>query len=216
MHSRGVQPAQKSFIIPGVTFQSMHSRGVQQGADYLSSPVWAISIHALTRSATAQLLLCTRTSEFQSMHSRGVQRRASFTSISMIGISIHALTRSATKRCLRKWAITIDFNPCTHEECNWNVTSFACGFLDFNPCTHEECNCTSLRNFKWATNFNPCTHEECNCSTVIVYTDFRISIHALTRSATPCVFHVNFNDWDFNPCTHEECNWSFIAFFELK
>ena len=81
----------KSFI-----FQSTHSRGVRRYIQDKYGLTEAISIHALTRSATIVNEHC----------------HCSFS------ISIHALTRSATGRLIDIWSNLYNFNPRTREECD--------------------------------------------------------------------------------------------------
>ena len=86
---------------PGVQyfagFQSTHSRGVRPYADYFGGSIKTVSIHALTRSATAVcVLVVLQLGSFQSTHSRGVRRGRLSERIRIIRVSIHALTRSAT------------------------------------------------------------------------------------------------------------------------
>ena len=78
-----------------------------------------ISIHALTRSATKiRPAAGTRASSFQSTHSQGV-RLICFRIASNINlISIHALTRSATALKLALQFVAHYFNPRTHKECD--------------------------------------------------------------------------------------------------
>ena len=139
-HSRGVRQSPRTGIVRKSMFQSTHSRGVRpKKAGYLarligfnprtheecdpppapgSIPITAVSIHALTRSATltfsnAERLLSvsihalTRSATanscwpslrrwFQSTHSRGV-RPLVIALTARLFVSIHALTRSATK-----------------------------------------------------------------------------------------------------------------------
>ncbi len=55
---------------------------------------------------------------------------------------------------------------------------------DFNPRTHEECDMPILPNPIYHTDFNPRTHEECDIRRTGGRDGRRISIHALTKSAT--------------------------------
>ena len=99
-------------------FQSTHSRGVRLAAAALVAAAAIISIHALTRSATAiptaaqtaeniSIHALTRSATlqkttdnndmlFQSTHSRGVRLGEIVSAPRYDAISIHALTRSAT------------------------------------------------------------------------------------------------------------------------
>ena len=77
-------------------FQSTHSRGVRQSGYSALSCFTAVSIHALTRSATSRKKVVAMTfTMFQSTHSRGV-RQSSISTESDISC----------------------FNPRTHEECD--------------------------------------------------------------------------------------------------
>ena len=54
----------------------------------------------------------------------------------------------------------------------------------FNPRTHEECDKTLKNIWLVCSCFNPRTHEECDNRGIQHRTARRVSIHALTRSAT--------------------------------
>ena len=77
-----------------------------------------ISIHALTRSATKITGTKVNYTIFQSTHSRGVRRGADHRVLQRIAISIHALTRSATVLTFKLKPYKRNFNPRTHEECD--------------------------------------------------------------------------------------------------
>ena len=170
---------------------------------------------------------------FQSTHSRGVRRSIDLLFASFLFVSIHALTRSATSyykgnNCYES------FNPRTHEECDIKVHIFTDLRLSFNPRTHEECdNCQRFSRLG-ISSFNPRTHEECDliylCSKMLV----KVSIHALTRSATQqsvnSYFGLMFQSTHsrgvrrnlllspalrcqgFNPRTHEECDLIYLPY----
>ncbi|CZQ82201.1 Hypothetical protein TES5_192 [Trichococcus sp. ES5] len=121
-------------------FQSTHSRGVRREHGQDTDHRHAISIHALTRSATYLNYHIYRTKSFQSTHSRGVR-------------------------------LSVSDKP-----------SLAVRY--FNPRTHEECDVSFLQ---------------------VHYTTQEISIHALTRSATPAPSTMGTVIY-FNPRTHEECD----------
>ena len=123
-----------------------------------------ISIHALTRSATKELLSI-YTGIIISIHAltrsaTTIDRPLTQAEI----ISIHALTRSATLYSQRINLSLTKFQSTHSRGVRLGSPKF-CGSLipDFNPRTHEECD--SLSN---ALNALTCF----------------ISIHALTRSAT--------------------------------
>ena len=129
-----------------------HRRNIDEG----------ISIHALTRSATfIEVLRCLNV---------GISIHALTRSATEVGdnlfrydaISIHALTRSATWSAWHVDYLWLDFNPRTHEECDWMIQFKKCQTLYFNPRTHEECD-INMHSYRYLYN---------------------ISIHALTRSAT--------------------------------
>ena len=100
---------------------------------------------------------------FQSTHSRGVRRDVRRFDALISKISIHALARSATK----KNGLDIDsqnnFNPRTREECDLKGKEINMKVKNFNPRTREECDLMDFNN-----------------SSI----PFKISIHALARSAT--------------------------------
>ena len=122
-----------------------------------------ISIHALTRSATP--LTVNKKLPFplfQSTHSQGVRLFQVSKTRGINYISIHALTRSATIVQLLSQPLLSYFNPRTHKECDLSAVYFVLCSEDFNPRTHKECD-VSLDLQSWT---------------------YKISIHALTRSAT--------------------------------
>ena len=185
-------------------FQSTHSRGVRRPkAGGLSNcltdfnprtheecdcrPVNAdisddISIHALTRSATADGVVLSPSRPFQSTHSRGVRLMGTVSKMQMnkfqsthsrgvrpqqmtsitgdLGfqsthsrgvrhanqhelqqpdwISIHALTRSATFMTTSEKAKMLDFNPRTHEECDYmQKTCSKCNVISIHALTRS-------------------------------------------------------------------------------
>ena len=79
----------------------------------------------------------------------------------------------------------------------------------FNPRTHEECDNKINITIKILRCFNPRTHEECDflkhsvCMGIL-----DVSIHALTRSATPTILIEIPFGFSFNPRTHEECDYN--------
>mgnify|MGYP006994664952 CR=1 FL=1 len=122
-----------------------------------------VSIHALTRSATYWFINNKQPfKKFQSTHSRGVRQEMIAVRLTR-QVSIHALTRSATIAARINIAVTDSFNPRTHEECDP---------IQFRPDCLHRC-------------FNPRTHEECDKVFRLQYRPVPVSIHALTRSATP-------------------------------
>ena len=167
---------------------------------------FGISIHALTRSATSSFVIGFQPGE----------------------ISIHALTRSATIVYKgHTWMEEISIHALTRSATKYQQQR--CGYLDdFNPRTHEECDPKALRPGRAVEDFNPRTHEECDPTKAEIDEAVTISIHALTRSATPtakirtpklefqsthsrgvrrasmCRHPSNSN---FNPRTHEECDY---------
>ena len=54
--------------------------------------------------------------------------------------------------------------------------------------------------------FNPRTHEECDHFKPPFLAEYKVSIHALTRSATFPFSSFRLFLWCFNPRTHEECD----------
>ena len=87
-----------------------------------------------------------------------------------------------------------------------NIACMAAIDACFNPRTHEECDvrCTSF--FARYASFNPRTHEECDIHATILSPKARVSIHALTRSATMDMDSQVSRYQSFNPRTHEECD----------
>ena len=121
-----------------------------------------VSIHALTRSAT------------MGGEKMGLSE----------DVSIHALTRSATvpSFCRRnnspfQSTHSRGVRPC----CSVTAFSRSC----FNPRTHEECDTAMVMHAEHIPSFNPRTHQECDLrQDADIYVINRVSIHALTRSAT--------------------------------
>ena len=113
-HSRGVRLNTSVDVASLVLFQSTHSRGVRPATGQASQSHVAISIHALTRSATA----------WQTGITSGTT------------ISIHALTRSATSIQSAFASSQIYFNPRTHEECDLVVDMILKGGVLFQS-THS-------------------------------------------------------------------------------
>ena len=77
--------------------------------------------------------------KFQSTHSRGVRL-----------ISDDAILALS------------DFNPRTHEECDWMANWRRLSLTYFNPRTHEECDTVDSETMSVFKDFNPRTHEECD------------------------------------------------------
>ena len=84
--------------VVGITlFQSTHSQRVRPDRTIQRLRNSVISIHALTKSATAQNLALTKA----------------------VKISIHALTKSATNYARSNVWVYFHFNPRTHKECDF-------------------------------------------------------------------------------------------------
>ena len=168
-----------------------------------------ISIHALTRSATrnsSNQFMSTQI--FQSTHSQGVR---------LWFIPYTYYTNS-------------HFNPRTHKECDKLLFSKLASRPAFQS-THSQgvrptatATFTCLGSFqsthsqgvrrlhsswmgRYLKYFNPRTHKECDMWLFLVnLLVFRISIHALTRSATAGASVEVVDQNDFNPRTHKECD----------
>ena len=169
----------------------------------------SISIHALTRSATAP---------FSSPKTCQT-------------ISIHALTRSATHLGIKGYGYEINFNPRTHKECDLFVDGVAgvgdsisihaltrsatppvsitkLILIHFNPRTHKECD--GVDNFGscyCCTYFNPRTHKECDLITLdsTLWLSLFQSTHS--QGVRPHKFTLAVNlTINFNPRTHKECD----------
>ena len=189
-------------------FQSTHSRGVRHALRRVLVYRCVISIHALTRSATAVAWF-----------------------FDLVKIYFNPRTHEecdALPFLLFNLAIR-DFNPRTHEECDcyvavgrqWSgkfqsthsrgvrlpafvqlipsvpisihaltrsattrLSMLSMITLYFNPRTHEECDKRQWLDISLFRYFNPRTHEECDCEWI-----------KGSRSW-----------WYFNPRTHEECD----------
>ena len=79
-----------------------------------------------------------------------------------------------------------DFNPRTHEECDQQEQHAGAADTDFNPRTHEECDREAEFDNNEFDRFQS-THSRGvrRQHFVAPYVSGTISIHALTRSATP-------------------------------
>ncbi len=100
-HSRGVRLNTSVDVASLVLFQSTHSRGVRPATGQASQSHVAISIHALTRSATS---ICGASEQRKRyFNPRTHEECDTIRPISTLQpvISIHALTRSATHHHLR-------------------------------------------------------------------------------------------------------------------
>src|SRR5690606_348753 len=98
-----------------------------------------ISIHALTRSAT-KFVIVNGIWPYISIHA--LTRSATYEGRcdeTVYEISIHALTRSATGTGSSHRRLPRNFNPRTHEECDFEEARGKMGMVHFNPRTHEEC-----------------------------------------------------------------------------
>ena len=190
-----------------------------------------ISIHALTRSATrnsSNQFMSTQI--FQSTHSQGV--RLWFIPYTYYTNS-HFNPRTH-KECDINLQDTllhlIYFNPRTHKECDKWLFSKLASRPAFQS-THSQgvrptatATFTCLGSFqsthsqgvrrlhsswmgRYFKYFNPRTHKECDMWLFLVnLLVFRISIHALTRSATAGASVEVVDQNDFNPRTHKECD----------
>ena len=197
------------------SFQSTHSRGVRPQLLHVIAPELGVSIHALTRSATPA---CYPMWPNESFNPR-THEECDPSPVCTIGdkpsfnprtheecdfavlfikliyyVSIHALTRSATLRLRDVVSSVPGFNPRTHEECDYSEMIHLDGGIEFQS-THSR----GVRPFPWqirisGTGFNPRTHEECDNRCNDCYVTERVSIHALTRSATAYIFSFLFSD----------------------
>ena len=147
------------------TFQSTHPRGVRRKVQKISLYSEPISIHAPTRGATIlgskvydELL------KFQSTHPRGV--------------------RLATCK-FSGFSATCNFNPRTHEGCDFQLHNFVLNIRHFNPRTHEGCD--YVRDIEDTEKAKISIHAPTRGATGAVRAwilSSDISIHAPTRGAT--------------------------------
>ena len=72
-HSRGVRRDEQFTLTTTAEFQLTHSRGVRQRVALCDYCTDTISTHALTWSATSQVIFRRQTHSFQLTHSRGVR-----------------------------------------------------------------------------------------------------------------------------------------------
>ena len=107
---------------PGPYLISIHAptRGATLSQLPLSQP-YTISIHAPTRGATLVNRQEYRGRKFQSTHPRGVRRSFPDPCPCVHDISIHAPTRGATSRHSWLTQDTLNFNPRTHEGCDYTA-----------------------------------------------------------------------------------------------
>ena len=125
-------------------------------------------------------------------------------------VSIHALTRSATGCSCTRIAYLL-FQSTHSRGVRQSATPRSTIDFCFNPRTHEECDWEYQFSYVGCFCFNPRTHEECDEPEGAEYFLNRVSIHALTRSATQ-PYNSNINHVCFNPRTHEECDLFRVVF----
>ena len=147
-----------------ILFQSTHPRGVRPFKSLFDGGLSCISIHAPTRGATRK--------------NENYNRK--------IIISIHAPTRGATFLYLKDLSQLHDFNPRTHEGCDFSKTndSVILQAISIHAPTRGA---TRIWKTFWGgrMNFNPRTHEGCDTKISFYHSLlFIISIHAPTRGAT--------------------------------
>ena len=121
-------------------------------------------------------------------------------------VSIHALTKSATRRSvsLRR----CDLFQSTHSRRVRQKAFFlSAKEFCFNPRTHEECDL--FLGFNWEFPSFQSTHSRRVRHRVLekVNKNGKVSIHALTKSATTSFIFLSSIPESFNPRTHEECDW---------
>ena len=104
----------------------------------------AISIHALTRSATGYH--CPNCHRGAFYFNPRTHKECDLDKLKQLkvnnSISIHALTRSATAKIMQTIPTITNFNPRTHKECDALIVLLIVTPLDFNPRTHKECDLT--------------------------------------------------------------------------
>ena len=101
----------------------------------------------------------------------------------------------------------LDFNPRTHKECDWRISSGPYRPPYFNPRTHKECDLARVSHLL-GTDLFQSTHSQGvrRKPTNTRLSKLKISIHALTRSATDRQRADQSADHYFNPRTHKECD----------
>ena len=151
----------------------------------LNSPLNLISIHALTWSATLDVVVVTGVPTI-SIHALTWSATLKLDEpIIFLYISIHALTWSATINRIEHICKARNFNPRTHMECDPISTLVPRAIPYFNPRTHMECDPIPLQFCQTDSYFNPRTHMECDKRALTPEVAKQaISIHALTWSAT--------------------------------
>ena len=123
--------------------------------------------------------------EFQSTHSRGVRHRTGRKHDCGWIISIHALTRSATRFVSNLTKTTKNFNPRTHEECDGYTNELEDADLEFQSTHSRGVRRLSASSLNWTGKIS--IHALTRSATGyahVRHVQFGISIHALTRSAT--------------------------------
>ena len=145
-----------------------------------------ISIHALTGSATLQVLSCIFHFHISIHALTGSATKYHCTTCSVKNISIHALTGSATSGVLKCLDFTGKFQS-THSR---GVRLYALAsslnplIISIHALTGSATPAHKILSYLFL-DFNPRTHGECDCvPTIYGPQQCQISIHALTGSAT--------------------------------
>ena len=168
----------------------------------------SISIHALTKSATAasatrqpdpynfnprthkecdskSSLVCAFMFYFNPRTHKECDQNYTIGLSHDLDISIHALTKSATSRLSKALARVIISIHALTKSATTSKRDLCLLLFDFNPRTHKECDNLFFFKDDICTYFNPRTHKECDLkSLAISLSNTSISIHALTKSAT--------------------------------
>ena len=216
-------------VISDIRFQSTHSRRVRQASQASELIEMRVSIHALTKSATSVLYYWHRHKRCFNPRTHEECDSNSCCSPILVPVSIHALTKSATILLPTHQALWRCFNPRTHEECDQSFSFQYHYFRRFQSTHSRRVRRQHADNDSHANSFNPRTHEECDTpEKVVIFLEWEVSIHALTKSATsPERFIKAFIEFQsthsrrvrlfvspaltlwilcFNPRTHEECD----------
>ena len=99
-------------------FQSMQSWRLQPNSEYLRLKGIEISIHAVMKTATRHIRTRVRRTQI-SIHA--VMKTATISDFDINNyytISIHAVMKTATLQQLMLENRLLNFNPCSHEDCN--------------------------------------------------------------------------------------------------
>ena len=192
-------------------FQSTHSRRVRHYSSLPIAPVFWVSIHALTKSATFITLVLVVGRRLVSIHAL----TKSATSLHFVISTFRSFQSTHSRRVRRPSSrhsprVTSSFNPRTHEECD----SILPGSTRMPRVSiHALTKSATAGKYNEQGNWDVSIHALTKSATFLSHSPFffqRVSIHALTKSATSRGTITRRSTPSFNPRTHEECD-SFVT-----